>query len=67
MEKVQVIKKNGKPEYYVVPVALWEKVRAAVEDAEDATAFDSAVATDDGTRIPSEVVFAMAEGEHPVR
>ena len=32
-----------------------------------ATAFDSAVATDDGTRIPSEVVFAMAEGEHPVR
>ena len=67
MEKVQVIKKNGKPEYYVVPVALWEKVRAAVEDAEDAAAFDSAVAIDDGTRIPSEVVFAMAAGEHPVR
>ena len=67
MSNIQVIEKNGKPEYYVVPVALWEKVRAAVEDAEDATAFDSAVATDDGTRIPSEVVFAIAEGEHPVR
>ena len=51
----------------MVPAALWEKVRAAVEDAEDAAAFDSAVATDDGTRIPSEVVFAIAEGEHPVR
>lgn len=62
MSNIQVIEKNGKPEYYVVPAALWEKLRAAAEDTEDAAAFDCAVADDDGTRIPAEVAFAMADG-----
>ena len=67
MSNIQVIEKNGKPEYYVVPAALWEKVRAAAEDTEDAAAFDLAVAKDDGTRIPAEVAFVIADGAHPVR
>lgn len=67
MSNVQVIEKNGKPEYYVVPAALWNKVLAAAEDAEDAAAFDAAAAADDGTRIPAAVAFAIADGVHPVR
>ena len=67
MSTVQVIEKNGKPEYYIVPAALWNRVRAAVEDADDAAAFDRAVERDDGTRILSEVAFAIADGAHPVR
>ncbi len=67
MSKVQVIEKDGKPEYDVVPAALWNKVRAAAENAEAAAAFDAAVAADDGIRIPAVVAFAIADGVHPVR
>jgi len=67
MSEVQVIEKNGKPAFYVLPAALWERVRDKVEDAEDVTAFDKAVVNDDGVRYPSDVAHALAEGVHPVK
>lgn len=67
MSEVQVIEKNGKPAFYVLPAALWERVRDKVEDAEDVAAFDQAVANDDGARYPSDVANALAEGVHPVK
>ena len=33
MNSVQVIEKDGVPAFYVLPAALWLKVREAVEDA----------------------------------
>jgi len=59
---VQVIEKDGKPAFYVLPAALWELVREAVEDAEDVAAYDRAVAADDGVRYPAAVAHAMAGG-----
>lgn len=59
---VQVIEKDGKPAFYVLPAALWERVREAVEDAEDAAAYDRAVAADDGVRFPAPVAHAIAGG-----
>jgi IS5 family transposase len=67
MNDVQVIKKNGRPVFYVVPASLWERVREAIDDAEDAAAYARAVAQDDGVRVPGEVVHAQAAGTHPVR
>ena len=67
MSEVQVIEKDGKPAFYVLPAALWELVREAVEDAEDAAAFDRAKASDDGARFPAAVVRAELDGTHPVR
>lgn len=67
MSDVQVIEKDGKPAFYVVPADLWEKVRDTVEDAEDAAAANYARANDDGVRIPVEVVRAQLEGVHPVK
>jgi len=67
MSKVQVIEKDGKPAFYVLPAALWERVREAVEDAEDVAAYKQAVAEDDGLRFPAAVVHAELDGAHPVR
>ena len=67
MSEVQVIVKNGKPVFYVLPAALWERVRDKVEDAKDVAAFDQAVANDDGVRYPSDVANALAEGVHPLK
>lgn len=67
MSDVQVIEQDGKPAFYVLPAALWDKVRDAVEDAEDAAAYAQAVAEDDGVRLPIEVVRATLDGMHLVR
>lgn len=67
MNEVQVIEQDGKPAFYVVPAALWKKVRGEVEDAEDVAAYDRAVANDDGVRFPAAVAHAMADGIHPLR
>ena len=67
MTEVQVIQKDGKPAFYVVPADIWDKVRSIIEDAGDVAAFDRAVTNDDGTRIPSEVAFAIADGVSPVK
>lgn len=67
MSEIQVIEQGGKPAFYVLPAALWEKVRGKVEDLDDVAAYDRAMANDDGARYPAEVAHAMAEGMHAVR
>ena len=67
MSKVQVLKIDGKPAFYVVPADLWTKVKDALEDVEDAAACAEAVANDDGVRFPASVAMAMADGMHPVQ
>jgi antitoxin component HigA of HigAB toxin-antitoxin module len=67
MSQVQVIEKDGKPAFYVLPAALWELVREAVEEAEDVAAYDRAKAADDGASFPAEVAYAIADGASPVK
>jgi DNA-binding XRE family transcriptional regulator len=65
--RIQVIERNGKPAFYLVPAATWERVREALEDAEDAIEYEQALENDDGLRFPMQVAAALAEGTHAVR
>lgn len=67
MTRIQVIERNGKPAFYLVPAAMWKRVREAIEDADDAIEYEKAVQTDDGLRFPMRVAAALAEGTHAVR
>jgi len=67
MTSIQFIERDGKREFAVIPIELFERLSAAMEDAEDAALFDAARATDDGFRIPAAVVNAILDGEQPVK
>lgn len=66
----QIIRRNGKPEYAVVP---YDEYRRLVEDAEmlaDVRAFDAArktLAAGEEEPIPAEVVDRLLYGDNPVR
>ncbi|WP_338413628.1 helix-turn-helix domain-containing protein [uncultured Sphaerotilus sp.] len=64
---VQVIEQDGKPAFYVVPAALWERMREAAEDAEDIADLERFEREDDGVRYPAAVALAMADGASPLR
>ena len=63
----QVIEKDGKPLYYVVPTRLWQQVRSDIEDAEDAAAYAQSKASTEAFTIPLAVVEAELGGMHSVR
>ena len=67
MSQVQIIEKDGKPAFAVVPIELWERLREGLEDAEDVAAYDRAMTSDDGFTYPAAVVHAELDGMHPVR
>jgi DNA-binding XRE family transcriptional regulator len=67
MTRIQIIERNGKPAFYLVPAATWERVRETIEDAEDAIEYEQAIESDDGLRFPLPVAMALAEGVHAVR
>jgi DNA-binding XRE family transcriptional regulator len=64
---VQVIEQDGKPAFYVVPAALWERMREAAEDAQDIADLERFEREDDGVRYPATVAMAMADGARPLR
>ena len=67
MTGIQFIERDGKREFAVIPIELYERLSAAFEDADDAALADAARAADDGFRIPAAVVNALLEGEQPVK
>jgi len=67
MTGIQFIERDGKREFAVIPIELFERLAAAMEDAEDAALFDTVRAADDGFRIPAAVADAILDGEHPVK
>jgi DNA-binding XRE family transcriptional regulator len=67
MTGIQFIERDGKREFAVIPIELYERLAAALEDADDAALFDAARATDDGFRIPAQVANAILDGEQPVK
>ncbi|MBC2714131.1 MAG: helix-turn-helix transcriptional regulator [Desulfobacteraceae bacterium] len=67
---IQIIKKDGKPEWVVIPYSEYQKLHDALEDAEDIKDIEKNVkAIQEGTEItiPSEVTFAVLDGISPVR
>jgi DNA-binding XRE family transcriptional regulator len=66
---VQVIEKNGQIEWAVVPYAEYQKLLDAAEMLADIRAYDEAKAQGqtDQELIPSRVVYALLEGDNPLR
>ncbi len=67
-QDVQIIERDGKPEYVVVPIEAYRRMVAALEDAADSTAIERAWAEDAvGETVPGEVVKAILDGGSPLR
>ncbi|MBA3006822.1 MAG: type II toxin-antitoxin system prevent-host-death family antitoxin [Desulfocapsa sp.] len=67
---VQIIEKNGKPEWAVIPYSEYEKLQEAMEDAEDVLNIEENVkAVREGREItiPGEITFAVLDGMSPIR
>ena len=67
MTGIQFIERDRKKEYAVVPIELFERLVAAAEGMDDVALYDAAIAADDGTRLPGEVVNAILDGAHPIK
>jgi ribosome-binding protein aMBF1 (putative translation factor) len=67
---IQIIEKNGKPEWAVIPFKEYEKIQAALEDAEDIKDIEENLkALQEGKEItvPGAVTFAILDGTSPIR
>ncbi|MCB0164491.1 MAG: helix-turn-helix transcriptional regulator [Anaerolineae bacterium] len=67
---VQIIEKNGQPEWAVIPYEEYQRLVAEAEMLQDIRAFDEAkvaLANGDEELIPSEVTYALLDGAHPIR
>ena len=67
---VQIIAKNGKPEWAVIPFQDYKKLQEALEDAEDIKEIEESLkAISEGNEItvPGEVTFAILDGISPIR
>ncbi|MCP3871233.1 MAG: helix-turn-helix transcriptional regulator, partial [Gammaproteobacteria bacterium] len=63
---VQLIEKDGRPEYAVIPYAEYRRLIELVEEREDVHAFDTVLALDDEV-IPHDVVRRLVAGEAPLK
>ena len=67
---VQIIKKNGNPEWAVIPYKEYLRLVAEAEMLQDVRDYDAALeAVEDGDDelIPAKVVYAILDGENPIR
>ena len=65
---VQIIEKDGEPEYAVVPIEDYRRMVAALDDAADCAAIDRAWADEAaGRTVPGDVVNAILDGTPPLR
>lgn len=67
MTGIQFIERNGRREYAIVPMPLFTRMAALLEDLGDEALYDKVKAADDGFRVPGEVVSAIVKGTHPVK
>ncbi len=67
---VQIIEKNGQPEWAVVPYEEYQRLVEEAEMLQDIQDYDKvklAIANGDEELIPSEVTYALLDGENPIR
>ena len=68
--KPQIISKDGKPEYAVVPIDDYRKLLADAEMLVDLIAYDAAkraLAEGSEELIPAAVVYRLLDGDNPLR
>ncbi|MFW8601553.1 helix-turn-helix domain-containing protein [Desulfobacterota bacterium M19] len=67
---VQIIEKNGRPEWAIIPYKEFEVIQEAIEDAEDIHDIEEnlkAIQKNKEIVIPGEITFAILDGENPIR
>lgn len=67
---VQIIKKDGRPEWAVIPYEEYQRLREEADMLQDIQAYDevkTALAQGGEELIPSEVTYALLDGENPLR
>ena len=66
---IQVISKDGKPEWAVIPFEQYEYLIASAEMLQDIQEYDLAKQriADGEEMIPSEITYAILDGANPVR
>ena len=67
---VQIIEKNGEPEWAVLPFEEYQRLVAEAEMLQDIRDYDEAklaLASGEEDLIPSEVTYALLDGENPIR
>ena len=68
--KVQIIERDGNPEWAVIPYKEYVRLVAEAEMLQDVRDYDTtlkAVAQGDEEIIPAKVVYAILDGENPIR
>jgi DNA-binding XRE family transcriptional regulator len=68
--KVQVIEKDGRPEYAVIPYMEYERLIEAAEMTEDVRDYDTveeALRSGREELIPADVADRLLDGENPIR
>ncbi len=66
---VQIIEKDGRPEWAVIPYATYQRLTEAAEMLQDIRDYDDAKkAVEKGEElVPSKVTYAILDGENPIR
>jgi DNA-binding XRE family transcriptional regulator len=66
---VQIINKDGRPEWAVLPYDEYVRLKEEAEMMQDIADYDAALeALEEGEElIPSDVMFAILDGENPIR
>jgi len=67
---VQIIEKNGQPEWAIIPYKEFELIQEAMEDAEDIRDIEEnlkAIHENKEIVIPGEITFAILAGGNPIR
>ena len=69
VENVQIIKKDGKPEWAVIPYRIYQRLAEDAEMLQDIRDYDQAKqAIEDGEELlPSKVTYAILDGANPIR
>ena len=66
----QIIEKNGKPEWAIIPYGEFIKIQELLENAEDIKDIEVNLKAIEENReivVPGEVTFAIVDGTHPIR
>ncbi|KDP84825.1 helix-turn-helix domain-containing protein [Cupriavidus basilensis] len=67
MVKIQFIERDGHPEFAVVPIEVWERIKRRTGEWDDGTLPGHAEAREDGFRIPAAILDAELAGDNPIK